>query len=331
MLLQPIALLSAIAVGYWLKHTGRAPADSYKALQKVIFDFTLPAAIIYSFTVRHPDKNMLLISVFGFICAVLPLPVLFLATRKRPVNERFFLMLNGSGMNVGNFTFPVVQALWGTSGMLTSVMYDIGNCLVVAATSNSVASMLLKIRPDKPLSESTYRDEKGTLHVRVSSKDPDARRLERRANIRAMLLSYWRSLSFVVYIILVIMLLAGIRVPQPVGTFLKPIADGNSLCSMVMIGLMMELPTNAEQVKLVLQAFSWRMLFAIICFSAAWFLLPFDPVTRKIVAVTTLSPASIFGTYFTDRMLGDAKLAGFQLTLTSFFSLIVMTVIYFVL
>jgi predicted permease len=130
---------------------------------------------------------------------------------------------------------------------------------------------------------------------------------------------------------LIIMLLCNLQVPALVGTFLQPVSDANTFCSMIMIGMLMEMPANKDEVITVSEAFLWRMGFSVLFFAAAWFLLPLDPQTRTIVAVSTLSPASIFATFFTDRMLGNAKLAGFQLTVTCIVSLILMTVVYLVL
>lgn len=330
-LLQPLSLLLIIAAGYLFKRRHMVSLHGYRVLEQVIFNLTLPAAIIYSFAVRHPDRSMLTISLFGFLCAVIPIPIIFLATRHTKISKRFFLMLNGSGMNVGNFTFPVVTALWGAKGLMPSVMYDVGNCLVVAATSNAIASMLLKIKPDKPITESVAIDRNGNEYLRVRPTDPDARKLAHRSMIRAIGLSYLKSPSFDIYILLIIMLLAGGQVPAWVGTFLKPMSDANTFCSMIMIGMIMEMPASKEEVRTVGEAFFWRMLFGAAFFATAWFLLPFDPQTRAIVAVSTLSPASIFGTFFTDRKLGNAKLAGFQLMFTCIVSLVLMTVVYLVL
>ena len=49
-------------------------------------------------------------SVFGFVVAFIPPVLIFLITRHKPVQDRAFTMLNGSGFNIGCFCFPVVQA-----------------------------------------------------------------------------------------------------------------------------------------------------------------------------------------------------------------------------
>lgn len=78
----------------------------------------LPGAIVYSFATNPHDSSMLLISLFGLIVAFIPPVVVFLTSRHRPVQNRAFMMLNGSGFNVGCFCFPVVQAFLGTGAIV---------------------------------------------------------------------------------------------------------------------------------------------------------------------------------------------------------------------
>ena len=59
--------------------------------------------------------------------------------------------------------------------------------------------------------------------------------------------------------------------------------------------------------------------------AAAWFLLPFSASIREAVALCCLAPIAVFSTLFTDRVLGNARLAGFSLTITAVISLAMMT------
>lgn len=233
--LQPIALLLIIAAGYAMKRTHIVTQQGYRVLEQAIIWLTLPADIIYSFTINNPERSMLWISVFGFVCALAPVPFFYLISRHRPITQRFFLMINGSGSNVGNFTFPVIQALMGMGAILPSVMYDIGNCIVVSATSNALTSAMLKIPADKPLKDVIEVDKNGNEHLHVEPQDPDARRIARRHQHLAVLKSFLTSPSFDVYILLIILLVLGVRLPHEVAVFLKPIADANTFCSLSLI------------------------------------------------------------------------------------------------
>ena len=75
-------------------------------LQTAEFNIVLPGAIVYSFATNPHDISLLLISVFAFLFAFIPVVFIFLATRKRNVTDRAFLMLNGAGFNLGCFFFP---------------------------------------------------------------------------------------------------------------------------------------------------------------------------------------------------------------------------------
>ena len=85
------------------------------------------------------------------------------------------MMLNGSGFNVGCFCFPVVQAFLGTGAIVPAAMFDIGNCVMVAAGTNVMTQTLLHIKPGMPLTEQ-YQGNAPTLPY-VKPKDKNSKRL----------------------------------------------------------------------------------------------------------------------------------------------------------
>lgn len=52
---------------------------------------------------------------------------------------------------------------------------------------------------------------------------------------------------------------------------------------------------------------------------------------REIIVLGSFVPITIFSTKFTDSLTGNAKLAGFSLTVTAIISLVVTTVLHAVL
>lgn len=152
-LIQPIALLAIILTGYLFKRAGKFKNRDYRIMQVALFNLVLPCAIIYSFATNPHDSSMLWISVFGFVVAFIPPVLIFLTTRHTPVQDRAFTMLNGSGFNIGCFCFPVVQAFLGTAAIVPAAMFDIGNCVMVAAGTNVMTQTLLHIQPGKTLDE----------------------------------------------------------------------------------------------------------------------------------------------------------------------------------
>ena len=140
-ILTPAGLLLIMLAGYLFKRFGLFGQKDYRVLQTAEFNIVLPGAIVYSFATNPHDVSLLWVSLFAFLFAALPIVFIFLSTRKRNVTDRAFLMLNGAGFNLGCFSFPVVQSFWGAGAVVPAAMFDIGNCIMVAAGPRSSSRM----------------------------------------------------------------------------------------------------------------------------------------------------------------------------------------------
>lgn len=97
-----------------------------------------------------------------------------------------------------------------------------------------------------------------------------------------------------------------------------------------MVGMLMDLPRTGKDVGSVLRVLGWRLPLGVLFAAACWFLLPFDASARKTAVMLSLAPTAVFSTLFTDRVLGNAKLAGFTLSVTAVISIVLMTIVNFV-
>lgn len=322
-LIHPLTLLAIILVGYLFKKTRIFGPRDYRIVQRIVFNLTLPCAIIVSFASRDHDNSLLLISLFGLFCGFLPAPFLFLISRKWPVRERAFLMLNGAGFNIGNFCFPVMQGLLGPASLVPGAMFDVGNCVVVSAGNNLLTQRLLHINPDRPLQEQNPGSAPTLPYHKPT--DPDARRLARRATLRSIAKGFFTSVSFDVYIIMIVCMLANVHLPGWIPEVLDPIAQSNGFCSMLMVGMLMDVPSTKQEATEVLRVVLLRIPFAVLFALISWYVMPFDDLTRKALVMLSLAPASVFGTLFSDRVLGNARMAGFCLSVTAMIGLAAMT------
>ncbi|KAB5608059.1 AEC family transporter [Bifidobacterium jacchi] len=322
-ILKPIAFLLIIFAAYLVKRAGLFRARDYRVMQVIVFDFTLPAAIIVSFATNPHHISMLLISAFAFVCALVPLPLTFLVTRRKPAADRAFLMLNASGFNVGNFCFPVLQAFMGPSALVTAAMFDIGNSIMVSAGTNVMTTSLLHIDMSRPITEQ-HAGNAPVLPYRRPT-DRDARRMARRAKYRSIAKGFLTSVPFDVYMLMLIVMFTGVHIPAFIPTLLNPVADANSFCSVFMVGMLMDLPHSAKDARDVAVVLGWRLPLGVLFALVAWFALPFDAGVRKAVVMLSLAPTAVFSTLFTDRVLGNAKLAGFTLATSAIIAIALMT------
>ncbi|MCI1219921.1 MAG: permease [Bifidobacterium sp.] len=321
-IIQPATLLLIIAAGYLFKHMRLFDPRDYRVVQTAEFNLILPGAIIYSFAVNPHDVRLLAVSGFSLTAALLPSLLIYICSRRRPVGERAFLMLNGSGFNIGCFCFPIVQSLLGSSALIPAAMFDIGNSVMVAAGTNVMMQTLLHIEPGKTLTQQ-HAGSAPTLPY-AGPVDRDARRLRRRALCRNVARGFLSSPSFDTYIVMVLLMLAGVTIPAWIAPMAHPFYSANAFCSMLMVGMLTEPPRGLHDIKAVLEIVGWRLPCSLAFAAAAWFLLPFGPVVREAVALCCLAPTAIFSTMFTDKVLGNARLAGFTLCVTAVIAIVLM-------
>ena len=303
MIFQAGSLLLVIIGAYALKHVHIFDERDYRVVQGLVFNLTLPCAIILSFATNKHDMHMLWIVLFGFFACAIPLFIVYIGSRGDEKNYRAFQMLNASGLNLGAFCLPVVQTFMGASAGLPIIMLDIGNATVATAGSLTITRTLLHM-------DENFKSLPLILRLRNIARD------------------FLSSISFDIYMLMLVFMFLHITIPQPIVTIITPFANANAFCAMATIGLMMEIPDNRKDKVELGKVIAWRMAFGATIAVAAWFLLPFDMRIREIIVLGSFAPITIFSTKFTDSLTGNAKLAGFSLTVTAIISLVVMTVLH---
>jgi predicted permease len=216
----------------------------------------------------------------------------------------------------------MLQSLLGPAALIPAAMFDIGNSVMVAAGTNVIMQTLLHIEPGKTLTQQ-HAGAAPTLPY-TRPVDRDARRLRRRALRRNVARGFLTSPSFDTYMLMVLLTLIDFKLPAWTATVAQPFASANAFCSMLMVGMLTELPRDSHDVKAVFTVIGWRLPCSLIFAAAAWFLLPFDPLMREAVALCCLAPTAMFSTMFTDKVLGNARLAGFTLSLTAIIAIVMM-------
>ena len=155
MLFQAGSLLLVIISVYLLKRIHIFSDKSYKVVQGLVFNLTLPCAIIMSFATNKHPMNLLWLVVFGLFACLIPLFVVYFGSRGDEPRYRAYQMLNASGLNIGAFCLPVVQTFMGPSAGLPVIMLDIGNAIIATAASLTITRSLLHLgspAKDLPLS-----------------------------------------------------------------------------------------------------------------------------------------------------------------------------------
>ena len=101
---KPMSYVLVIMLGYLLKRAGFFGKDDHRLMSKIMVNITLPCTIIQAFDGFERDTKMFIIVGIGFICAFVPILLMYLTTGRVEKRLRAYRMLNiGSAAGAGVF------------------------------------------------------------------------------------------------------------------------------------------------------------------------------------------------------------------------------------
>ena len=133
---------------------------------------------------------------------------------------------------------------------------------------------------------------------------------------RAMAKRLFSSIPFDCYIVLIAFVLLGIRVPDAVISFVEPIANANAFLSLFMLGLMTSTHVGEGKLDKLIGVLGLRVAACLALSLAAFFLLPYDYLTRCVIATVIWAPMSALAPLYTLWCGGDHGLAGLAGTIS---------------
>ncbi|MBQ2991161.1 MAG: AEC family transporter [Clostridia bacterium] len=292
-LIKPLSYVLIISLGYALKRVGFLKKTDQALLSKIMLNVTLPCAIISGFADVGRDASLFLISVIGLLFGFLPMLLMYWTTRGVNPRLRAYRMLNVAGSNIGCFSLPLVQAFFGSQGVVTACMYDVGNAVMMTGGSYTMTSTLLGVGSEK------------------------------REGVREILMKFVKSAPFDTYMVLLAMTALNISIPPVVCQLVQPTGNANAFLAMLIIGLMFEPAAEPALLRETVRELAFRYGFAAAAAACCW-LLPLDLLARQVLCVLCFAPVSALAPIYTDRCGGDAALSGFTNSVSIAVSLVCM-------
>jgi len=268
--------IAIIILGMVLKAVGFFKDEDFPVLSKIVVKVTLPAAIISSAAGRELDPAMLTLALLGFCGGVIYMIAGYLLNRPRGKDWQAFGLLNLPGYNIGTFALPFTQSFLGSTGVLATSLFDVGNAFVCLGGAYGVASAI------------------------KAGNGFDWKRV-----VKALS----RSVPFLVHILVVILNLAKIPLPSPVISCAGIIANANAFMAMLMIGVGFKLDLRKEQLGLIGRMLLTRYSIAAVLALGYYFLLPFDLEVRQTLVILAFSPIGSAVPGFTSELGGDVGLS----------------------
>src|SRR5690625_6526099 len=114
---QFIYAIVIIAIGYILKHFNIIKESDGEGLSRIIFNLTLPALIIVSFSDIHMETSLFLLVVIGFFYGLLMAILGLFIFRKESNYVKGMLVMWVLDFYIGLFVYPLVEGFWGLGGI----------------------------------------------------------------------------------------------------------------------------------------------------------------------------------------------------------------------
>ena len=291
---KPMSYVLVIMLGYLLKRAGFFGKDDHRLMSKIMVNITLPCTIIQAFDGFERDAKMFIIVGIGFICAFMPILLMYLTTGRVEKRLRAYRMLNIGGYNIGCFSLPLVQAFFGNTGVVAACMFDTGNAIMMTGGAYAMTSTLLRTGG------------------------------EERESIGDVLLKFVKSLPFDAYMMMILLAALGVKIPSVVFTLTRPAGQANAFVAMLMIGMMFEPAGDRALLRETARELVWRYLFAAASAALVFFCTPCELVVRQTLCIVCFAPLSSLAPIYTDRCHSDTALASFTNSVSIAVSLIVM-------
>ena len=275
-LIRAGCFVAIIFLGFFLKKRGIFQEKDFTVLSNTVMKVTFPAAIISNFAGKEIEPSLLVLAALSFGFGLLYMLLAVVANLKASREQKAFDILNLPGYNIGNFTMPFVQSFLGPTGVIATGIFDIGNAVICLGGAFGVAA--------------TVKD--GT-----------------KFSVKRILKALSKSLPFLTYILMLLVMFAGITVPAFIMEFTGIVGSANPFLAMFMIGVGFKLGGKAGQLGKIVRLLALRYGVSVILALVCWFVLPFAIEVRQALVILVFSPIGSAVPPFTAELRGDVGLS----------------------
>lgn len=260
--------LAIISLGYIIKRIKIIKEKDGEVLSKIIFNITLPAVILKYTTSVQFELSLILLPIvnisFGIIMALIGLII----SRKKKRAIKGLMIMTMIGFNVVHFSFPLVEGIWGESGMQLITLVDAGN-----AFSIFVLSYIL-----------------GTIYSPKNEIEDNS------ISVKYLGKKLLRSVPLLTYAAALIINFSGVVIPAFFNELIDIIARANVALSLLLLGILLRFKFERTEWTTILKVLLIRYSVGIFFSICLFFLLPasiFDSLFRTIIAISLILPIGV--------------------------------------
>lgn len=247
-----------IALGYSLKRWNILKEKDGEAISRIVFNITLPSLIIITFHNIVIDTSLMLLVLLGFLYGIIVGIMGLYFFRKEARREKGMLGMLIPGFNIGLFAYPLVQGIWGETGLKYFGMFDIGNAVITFGLSYLIGS---------------YYSKEGVV-----------------LDFKHVIGKMSKSIPMMTYLIIFIINITGITLPTVIIDVTSTISKANMPLSLLLLGIYLTFTFDKSYWKGIGKVLGLRygtgLFLGILCF----YLLPVEDMFRYTVLIALILP-----------------------------------------
>jgi len=283
--------ISIVAIGYIVKKLNILKESDGDTIAKIIFNITLPAVILQVTTTIQFELSLILLPLIGIVFGFLMTFIALLVFRNHPPNLKGAMIMTMIGFNVGNFFFPIVEGIWGQSGMQYIALLDAGNAFTIFII----------------------------CYIMSTIYSPKNQENVVKLNVNYILKRIVRSAPILSYIIALIINFSGLVIPSFFSELLDILARANSALALLLLGVFLHLKFGKAEWISILKVLVLRYGVGLLVGLALFFLLPpstFNHLFRIIICLALILPVGLAVIPFSVENGYDQKLVAMAVNLT---------------
>jgi predicted permease len=292
---QFLLSLMIIMTGYVCKRLSIIKAQDGEGLARIIFNITLPALIISTFSTIRIDFSLIMITLISAVYGLLMAAVGFLVFRHESRKNRGMLIMLLPGFNIGLFAYPLVEAIWGEAGLQYFGMFDVGNSLVIFIVCYLIAGY--------------YATDSGQL------------------SIRTVFVQLGKSIPLLAYTIAFIAAVGGFKFPQQLLDVTQILAKANMPLSLLLLGIHLSFSLNSTYWRNMVRILAVRYVIGFIIGGLFFLFTPFSDIIRYTIFVGFILPVAMAAIPFAIEFGYDHNFVGTLANITILISFLLVWII----
>jgi predicted permease len=273
--------LIIIALGYLLKRTRILTEENGEIVAKIIFNLTLPAVILKVTSTIVFQINLILLPLISISYGLLMACIGFLIFKKYQRNMKGLLMMSIIGFNVANFSFPLIEGIWGNAGLQLIALVDAGNAFSIFVVCYTMGW--------------------------IFSNNNDPKKIDFKHISKNLL----KSTPLMSYVIALSLNFSGILLPFFLRDLIDIISRANSPLALLLLGIFLNFKFQKRQWWMIGKALLIRYVFGFTFGLFFYLFLPsamFSNLFRLIIFISLILPVGLAVIPFSVEMKYDKKL-----------------------